>query len=82
MTPDKEIRKLAAIMHADIKGYSRLMHEDEQTTVRTLTAYNSAITHILQQYRGRVAEALGMVPGDVLAPKGCMEAVRAGSVLC
>ena len=28
MIPDKEVRKLAAIMHADVKGYSRLMGED------------------------------------------------------
>ncbi len=28
-------RKLAAILHADVKGYSRLMGEDEEATVRT-----------------------------------------------
>ena len=32
-------RKLAAILSADVKGYSRLMGEDELATVRTLTAY-------------------------------------------
>ena len=80
MTPEKEIRKLTAIKHADVKGYSRLMHEDEQATVRTMTAYRSAITHILRQYRGRVTEGLGMVPEDVLAPGRCTEAVRVGSV--
>jgi class 3 adenylate cyclase len=30
-------RKLAAILHADVKGYSRLMGEDEEATVSTLT---------------------------------------------
>ena len=29
-------RKLAAILHADVKGYSRLMGEDEEATVRHL----------------------------------------------
>jgi adenylate cyclase len=31
--------KLAAILSADVTGYSRLMGEDEEGTVRTLTAY-------------------------------------------
>ena len=30
-------RRLAAILAADIAGYSRLMHEDEPATVRDLT---------------------------------------------
>jgi adenylate cyclase len=29
-------RKLAAILSADVKGYSRLMGEDEAATVKTL----------------------------------------------
>ena len=32
-------RKLAAILCADVEGYSRLMDDDEEATVRTLTAY-------------------------------------------
>ena len=32
-------RKLAAILSADVVGYSRLMAEDEEATVRMLTAY-------------------------------------------
>jgi hypothetical protein len=32
-------RKLTAILSADAVEYSRLMSEDEVTTVRTLTAY-------------------------------------------
>lgn len=30
-------RKLTATLSADVKGYSRLMGEDEEATVRTLT---------------------------------------------
>jgi len=30
-------RKLAAILSADVKGYSRLMGDDEEATVRTIT---------------------------------------------
>ena len=31
-------RKLAAILSADVEGYSRLMGEEEEATVRTLTS--------------------------------------------
>jgi TolB-like protein/class 3 adenylate cyclase len=53
-------RKLAAILSADVEGYSRLMDDDEEATVRTLTAYRAAINDLVQQYRGRVVDT----PGD------------------
>jgi len=53
-------RKLTAILSADVKGYSRLMGEDEEKTVRTITAYRTAIANLIQQYRGRVVDS----PGD------------------
>lgn len=31
--------KLTAIFSADVEGYSRLMGEDEDATIRTLTTY-------------------------------------------
>jgi class 3 adenylate cyclase len=55
-------RKLAAILSADVAGYSRLMEEDEATTVQTLTAYRKTITSLIQQHRGRVVDS----PGDNL----------------
>jgi adenylate cyclase len=36
--PSEVERKLAAILSADVVGYSRLMAEDEDETVRRLTA--------------------------------------------
>ena len=53
-------RKLAAILSADVEGYSRLMREDEEATVRTITTYRTVMTHLIQQYRGRVVDS----PGD------------------
>ncbi len=53
-------RKLAAILSADVEGYSRLMDDDEEATVRTLTSYRTAITDLVQQFRGRVVDT----PGD------------------
>jgi adenylate cyclase len=53
-------RKLTAILSADVKGYSHLMAEDEEATVRTITAYREVITEIVQKHRGRVVDS----PGD------------------
>jgi adenylate cyclase len=53
-------RKLTAILSADVEGYSRLMGEDEEATIRTLTTYRNAIAKLVQQYRGRVVDS----PGD------------------
>jgi adenylate cyclase len=53
-------RKLAAILSADVKGYSRLMGEDEVTTVRTLEEYRRVLSRLIKKYRGRVVDS----PGD------------------
>ena len=53
-------RKLAAILSADVKGYSRLMGEDEEATVRTSTVYRETIGTVIQKHRGRVVDS----PGD------------------
>jgi adenylate cyclase len=42
-------RKLTAILSADVKGYSRLMGEDEEATVRTITAYREIIAKVVQK---------------------------------
>ena len=55
-------RKLAAILSADVAGYSRLMGEDEEATIRTVTVYRDVIAALVQQHRGRVVDS----PGDNL----------------
>jgi adenylate cyclase len=60
MAPEDFRRKLTAILSADVKGYSRLMGEDEEATVRTITAHRKVITSVIQKYRGRVVDS----PGD------------------
>ncbi len=62
MNPPGVQRRLAAILSADVKGYSRLMGEDEITTVRTLTAYREVMSALIREHRGRVVDA----PGDNL----------------
>jgi hypothetical protein len=55
-------RNLAAILSADAKGYSRLMGDDDEATVRTITAYRQVMVCLIRDYRGRVVDS----PGDNL----------------
>ena len=59
MTTQEVKRKLTAILSADVKGYSRLMGEDEEWTVRTLKGYKDVMGSLIQQHRGRVVDATG-----------------------
>jgi adenylate cyclase len=45
-------RKFAAIFSAEVEGFSRLMDDDEEATVRTLTSYRTAISDLVEQFRG------------------------------
>jgi adenylate cyclase len=62
MTQEGFKRKLTAILSADVKGYSRLMGEDEAQTVKTITAYREVMAALIKQHRGRVIDS----PGDNL----------------
>jgi TolB-like protein/class 3 adenylate cyclase len=52
-------RRLAAILAADIAGYSRLMHEDEAATVRDLKSHQSAILPLIGRHGGRIIDTAG-----------------------
>jgi adenylate cyclase len=59
--PEKSFkRKLTAILSADVLGYSRLMRDNEEATVRDLAALRVLITEVIQQHQGRVVDS----PGD------------------
>ena len=60
MTEGRAKRKLSAVLSADVKGYSRLMGQDETGTVDRLKEYRALMTDLIQQYRGRVVDS----PGD------------------
>ena len=55
-------RKISAIWSADVTGYSRLMGDDEEETVHTLTQYRSIMSDLIGKHRGRVVDS----PGDNL----------------
>ncbi|UCH22478.1 MAG: tetratricopeptide repeat protein [Deltaproteobacteria bacterium] len=61
-TNDQLERKLTVIFSADVKGYSRLMAEDEVATIQMLTAYRGLMTSSIQKHRGQVID----MPGDNL----------------
>ena len=56
---DSMHRRLAAILAADIAGYSRLMGEDEAATVRALKAHQEAILPLVGRYGGRIIDTAG-----------------------
>jgi adenylate cyclase len=64
MTKDTDhiVRKLAAILSTDVKGYSRLMGDDEMATVETITRYRRFIHEFVESHNGRVVDS----PGDNL----------------
>src|SRR6202011_1886572 len=52
-------RKLTAILCADVFGYSRLMGEDEEATLRTLSSNRKLIDSLIEQHRGRFVNSAG-----------------------
>jgi class 3 adenylate cyclase/pimeloyl-ACP methyl ester carboxylesterase len=54
------IRRLAAILAADVAGYSRLMSQDETGTLATLQAHRSdVIAPSVERHRGRIVKLMG-----------------------
>ena len=52
-------RKLTAILCADVYGYSRLMGEDEEATLRTLSSHRKIIDGLIEQHHGRFVNSAG-----------------------
>src|SRR5215510_2555629 len=53
------IRKLEAILAADVAGYSRLMQDNDEATVATLEAYRAVFREHIHAQRGRVVDMAG-----------------------
>jgi TolB-like protein/Tfp pilus assembly protein PilF len=56
---DRLPRKLAAILYADVAGYSRLTGEDEDATHRTLSEYLDLVSSTIESHGGRVMHFAG-----------------------
>jgi len=62
MTKERLIRKIRAILSADAVGYSRLMQENEDWTIKAIVDSRSLMSETITQFKGRVVDA----PGDNL----------------
>ena len=67
-------RKLKAIFSADVQGYSKLMGDDDEQTVNTITTYREIIAALIEKGHGRVVDA----PGDNILAEfdSSLDAVR------
>ena len=69
-------RKLSAILAADVAGYSRLMHHDEETTHAKLTTLLAdVVTPVISEHGGRIVKNTG--DGLLAEFPSAVEAVRA-----
>jgi class 3 adenylate cyclase len=67
-------RKIAAIVAADIAGYSKLVAEDEEETLRRLSSYRAVFEDFVTRFSGRIFNTAG---DAVLAEfPSAVEAVR------
>jgi class 3 adenylate cyclase len=67
-------RKLSTILSADVAGYSRLMAEDEEQTLRTFRGHKQVFERLVSLHRGRVFNTAG---DAILAEfSSAVEAVR------
>jgi adenylate cyclase len=74
MEPTGHKRRLATILAADAAGYSALMAEDEEATLRTLKSHRQVIDKLIERHEGRIFKTAG---DAVLAEFGsAVEAVR------
>jgi TolB-like protein/class 3 adenylate cyclase len=77
--PTRVERRLSAILAADVAGYSRLMHDDEETTHARLTMLlTDAVEPSITQHGGRVVKSTG--DGLLAEFRSAVEAVRAATL--
>ena len=68
-------RRLAAILVADVVGYSRLMGEDEEGTLATLKTFRVEFFEpLIAEYRGRIFKLMG--DGALVEFASVVDAVR------
>ena len=74
--PVRRERRLSAILAADVAGYSRLMHNDEEATHATLTELlTEAVNPAIAEHGGRIVKNTG--DGFLAEFPSAVEAVRA-----
>ena len=84
MASTRTERRLAAILAADVVGYSRLVEQDEEGTLAALRDIrHSVIDPLLAEHRGRIVKLMGDGAlaefGSVVDAVSCALAVQAGT---
>lgn len=76
LPPVRIERRLSAILAADVSGYSRLMHEDEEAThAKLMTLLADGVEPAIAEYGGRIVKNTG--DGLLAEFPSAVEAVRA-----
>jgi TolB-like protein/class 3 adenylate cyclase len=71
-------RRLSAILAADVAGYSRLMHDDEEAThAKTTALLTDAVAPAIAEHGGRIVKNTG--DGFLAEFRSAVEAVRAAT---
>ncbi len=78
-------RRLAAILAADIAGYSRLMGQDEVATLRDLKAHRRELTDpTIARHRGRIVKTTGdgmlVEFASIVDAVGCAVSIQRGMI--
>jgi adenylate cyclase len=58
-SPNQPARRIAAILNADVVGYSKLMASDEAETLHALHAHRARLRSEIELHGGRVVDAIG-----------------------
>src|SRR5437764_9307261 len=75
MAEDRVERRLAAILAADVAGYSRLMGVDEEGTLAALKTHRRTVVHPkITEHRGRIVKTTG--DGMLVEFASVVDAVR------
>src|SRR6267142_2648110 len=84
--PARVGRRLAAIVAADVAGYSRLMGLDEVGTARTLREHRKVTDALVAKHGGRIVKTTGdgvlLEFPSVVAAVECAVAVQRGMAQC
>ena len=74
MTTNRTQRKLIAVVHADVKDYSRLMGKDDEYTVRTLASNRQEMCRLVALHGGHVRDTAG--DGFLVEFQSVVDAIR------
>src|SRR5215475_13539962 len=80
MVEDRIARRLAAILAADVAGYSRLMGDDEAGTAQALRGHRAAADPLVTDHGGRIVKTTGdgmlIEFGSVVGAVECARALQ------